>query len=772
MGLIIALSRSTLAILAHLEPDLIIPGALKRFYPSMQGLLEAHRTTTSLASLILLMPTIARHRLYRNHITTLLGLALPGIDTNDLTKTNLTLTFMISTCMLIPLWNLSDPGDETALASKWIQEQMEVLEKMPGDDIPPSDPSDPEAPRTDFTEDELDAIARSSTGGLEEWLVSFFNQIFGFLSNMPDPHKVAKTAEESLIPLITLAVSTVLQSLEPKLFTLALHKMQTFITGNVYHNAGDATANICRAFVEIRPEESLDAFLQPIVTNIREEIMENGAGKSGRITTTEVLPRDRTLLWNLKIFFALLGPRTGSTLYQYINAPNSMIKDTIRLMAMECKGTTFHYIGKSLVNSISSLTGIYTLARPLVRKERLVFAGSRLIVEASLADWAPLTDPEKLDVKWHIPTEDEIAYALEILQEFATIMVQRIRKLVSGNSVTNGSTWTDDLREPLKYLMAVMLAAIPLYQRCSPCEEWEIKSEDVPDIDPPETLVDEDEAMEIDPADVEEDDTGDDEDEGESDDTDAPSGRGQKYADGFINNPLSHENFKKLYTIHMEIGDTLSFVAKHLRDHRKDDVQATIEIITSTFCWLHPHGLAHMNDIRMEMTTAAISTVKRSTFQVKGLGKTYYPEAFLVQRVESMHRERVSNNLILKPTRPWWQNGMISQIVALTINSYLDIRRAAQASLYGIIRRTKKWAPMVILPLFNALKDVDNLDTIKGALHMLHINTIEHTIARNWNYLSEYIERIIYVCQKIDRVCHFRVLLICSLPFKILLLAM
>ena len=113
----------------------------------MQGLLEAHRTTTSLSSLSILMPTIARHRIYRNHITTLLGLALPGIDPNDLSKTTLSLTFMISTCMLIPLWDLSDEGDHTAVASRWISSQMEILETMPTDDYP--EPTEDDEPLID-----------------------------------------------------------------------------------------------------------------------------------------------------------------------------------------------------------------------------------------------------------------------------------------------------------------------------------------------------------------------------------------------------------------------------------------------------------------------------------------------------------------------------------------------------------------------------------------------------------------------------------------------
>lgn len=37
--------------LAYLEPDLVLPGALQRFYPSLQGLVEVHRTTSSLNGL-------------------------------------------------------------------------------------------------------------------------------------------------------------------------------------------------------------------------------------------------------------------------------------------------------------------------------------------------------------------------------------------------------------------------------------------------------------------------------------------------------------------------------------------------------------------------------------------------------------------------------------------------------------------------------------------------------------------------------------------------
>ena len=39
---------------------------------------------------------------------------------------------------------------------------------------------------------------------------------------MPDQHKNAKPAEEVMVPMITLAVSTVLHTVEPALYTLAM----------------------------------------------------------------------------------------------------------------------------------------------------------------------------------------------------------------------------------------------------------------------------------------------------------------------------------------------------------------------------------------------------------------------------------------------------------------------------------------------------------------------------------------------------------------------
>lgn len=93
-----------------------------------------------------------------------------------------------------------------------------------------------------------------------------------------------------------------------------------------------------------------------------------------------------------------------------------------------------------------------------------------------------------------------------------------------------------------------------------------------------------------------------------------------------------------------------------------------------------------MNDIRLEMTNSAKYNIRRAAFVIKSLGKGYYPEAILgkpttnaadnvVQKMEMMHRERSSHNAVVKPTRTWWQDELIKDVIDMTISPYIDVRR-------------------------------------------------------------------------------------------------
>lgn len=101
------LAISTLRLLAFLDQNLILPGALQRIYPAMQGLVEVHRTIPSIRALSVLFNIMAKAKGYRCHIITLLRLLLPGIDANDLEKTSHALSCIEVVSYIVPFHNLT-----------------------------------------------------------------------------------------------------------------------------------------------------------------------------------------------------------------------------------------------------------------------------------------------------------------------------------------------------------------------------------------------------------------------------------------------------------------------------------------------------------------------------------------------------------------------------------------------------------------------------------------------------------------------------------------
>lgn len=309
-------SLSTLQSLAYLEPTLILPGALQRIYPAMQGLVEVHRTISSIRALQMLSRIVARTKGFRCHLTTLLGLALPGIDANDLDKTMHSLAFIQAVCYNIPLTDLtkvpkrekselngdyevvdheSPPasGGSTAIAVEWVTAQVGRFEQEgPGLEVDYA---------SELSDEDEEAILKSSTAGFAEFVISFLGRVFTLLQNLPDAARVKSGGpEENVVNTLPATFSPLLASLSPELYDVALEHVARFISNHVVHQARDAMAFICNALVKISPKKALQRLLPELISSIKSEISENGAG-STRTTGSEILPRDRALVWHVSL---------------------------------------------------------------------------------------------------------------------------------------------------------------------------------------------------------------------------------------------------------------------------------------------------------------------------------------------------------------------------------------------------------------------------------------------------------------------------------------
>ncbi|KMU88953.1 proteasome activator complex subunit 4 [Coccidioides immitis H538.4] len=233
---------------------------------------------------------------FRCHITTLLGLALPGIDANDLEKSLHSLAFIQSVCYNIPFEDLTQGREDVngnMLAMQWITGELERMEEEGAAVEMNYD--------TDLSDEVEERILRSSTTGFGEFLISFLGRVFTLLENLPDAARVRSgSPEENVLNTLPATFTPLLASLSPELYDVALHKIVDFVAEHVIHQARDAVAFICNALCKVNPEKALKRFIPLLIRSIRTEIDENGAA-STRTTGSDVLPRDRGLVWNVSM---------------------------------------------------------------------------------------------------------------------------------------------------------------------------------------------------------------------------------------------------------------------------------------------------------------------------------------------------------------------------------------------------------------------------------------------------------------------------------------
>jgi hypothetical protein len=174
-----------------------------------------------------------------------------------------------------------------------------------------------------------------------------------------------------------------------------------------------------------------------------------------------------------------------------------------------------------------------------------------------------LVDADKLDVKWHVPNDEETEMAIQVFDDAAKYGLEWVQKMLDEEEP--GPSWTDELRQSLKYLLAAMLGSVPLFQRCPPQHDWVVERPVEPELAEPMSVDSEEEE----------------EEEEEDDDDDAASGpANQTYIDGYINQPLNPKQVNLMQANYIAIGLALKNVAGYLWENRPDDMQAFIELST------------------------------------------------------------------------------------------------------------------------------------------------------------------------------------------------
>ncbi|WPH00129.1 Proteasome activator complex subunit 4 [Acrodontium crateriforme] len=731
-------SLSTLQSLAYLEPNLILPGALQRIYPAMQGLVEVHRTISSIRALQMLCNIIAKTKGFRCHLTTLLGLALPGIDANDLDKTMHTLAFIQAVCYNIPLHDLSkepsrvksdlnsdyevvDPdsslaaGSGTALAVEWITGQVGRFDQEgPGIEIDYMN---------ELSEEDEEAILKSSTAGFAEFIISFLGRVFTLLQNLPDAARVKSgSPEENVVNTLPAAFTPMLASLSPELYDLALEHIAKFIAGHVVHQARDAMAFICNALVKISPKKALSRLLPELISSIRNEIDENGAG-STRTTGSEILPRDRALVWYVSIL-SMCVVHVGRDVIDF----KDELFELAGFMQDTCKGIPLVHVSNFVHHLLLNLTVTYTMDYCLYEKGEL----ERGLTPDS---WGKAGDPTNLEIQWHVPQQDELSFAIRIFEAQGGRALNALSELISETAPIArdgvGKDWSDEVSRHLVLLRLVISGMSRLFRSddgtVTPytfdCAE---SHGQVVGIDESNDGTN-DSAVDL----------------GEPDDDKVK--RSFQYPTGY---PLEigSPQYDAVHKLRKSAGETLHKIHEFLVKNQEDDVPCFNALYTAYKSWFVDIGIERSAHVLDRLTR--LLSADTHPFKFSGTRKQY-PRPLLVRRANLYHFQRLRFNEDPRAASEL-DKTLLLDLAHSSTSLYTDIRRTSQSAAEQAMKSIVGAKPLVIPVLLDALDDAlkkSEHPRIKGAVYSLLFGSLAKPIGRNWKFAPTMIRLFIRVTE-------------------------
>ena len=706
-------SLSSLQSLAYLEPSLILPGALQRIYPSMQGLVEVHRTTSSLRALHVLSRIMARTKGFRCHVTTMLGLALPGVDANDLEKTLYTLSYIQSVCYNIPFQDLTrgiEGVSGSLLALDWITSEVDRMEQE-GVNVE----CDYQNGLSDVDEE---LILRSSTAGFSEFVSAFLGKVFTLLENLPDAAR-ARTGspEENVINTLPATFLPLFACLSPDLYDMALGKVADFVANHVIHQARDAMAFICSSVCKVNPEKALKRLIPILISSIRTEIDENGAA-STRTTGTDVLPRDRGLVWSVSML-SMCVVHVGDTVLPY----KKELFEIAVYMEKRCKGTPTLHVSNFTHHLLLNLTGTY--ARDFKLYEEDITARG-----VGPQDWGTTPDPQKLNIKWHVPSKEEVQFSVDLIKAQGGSALQQLRELIAETSSVKrdgaGKDWSDEVSRNLMMIRLLISGVCVLFDSKGVSAEPTDSepSTDAEMVDAPQVISDEegDEGA-TDPL------------ESTNDDAVKPTFR---YPSGYVldeDDPM----YKDLHEFRDRVGRTLHDVHRFLVEKQEDDVTCFGALYTAYRSWFIDVGIERSARVLDRVTRLLAADIH--PYKVSGLRKEY-PRPLLIRRATLYHLQRLRHNSYPRP-KTELSKLLLFDLAESAISLYTEVRKHAQSAGEAACKSIIGSRTMLIPPLLRAFEEgVKNNDfpRIKGSMYSLLFSTLSKPISRDWRYAPRVIK--------------------------------
>ncbi|KAI5747715.1 hypothetical protein M8J77_017735 [Diaphorina citri] len=375
--------------LALLRPAIVIPPLIERMYYTLDSITEPHKLTCVMQCMVAVArPLVQSADVYPEGITHVIPLmiaVLPGIDPNDLHKCFVTIQYLSTFAILIPIVNSSD-------AAKY----------------------------HNLTEEE--SIVCNATAQFEDFIVQFLDRLFVLvessilestrLEREQENRSTMESLAEGAIDSIT---KTLLDQTSTQIFKVALDKVFAFTTSHILETkvSGSLLAHICGSFAKVNPELTLHRFVPHLVKTIL------GLTSGGDVQKEENL--DKELLYYLQILGGVINV-SSPCLLEYIPSISQVLDIALYLSNKE----GYALASKILINVLSSATQI----RPVNSKAYSKSYDLPTSEFLPIREWGKNGNLQDLNLQWYIPGTAEVSAVQGLVSRYLPRELDRIDRFM------------------------------------------------------------------------------------------------------------------------------------------------------------------------------------------------------------------------------------------------------------------------------------------------------------------------------------------------------
>ncbi|KAG8866672.1 hypothetical protein FRC20_007837 [Serendipita sp. 405] len=490
--------QSALKSMISMEPDLILPSILERAVEALETLTETQRTLAIIKGLSAVCTGMTSRDMYypgAKHISPVLELLIPGIDLNDPTKTICTSSLIKDVAQFIKFGDLTEfnfavsgangfasPLQAAGTPSYHLNSAPGTPSRMSGTSTPTrivlpvinigygftgdETPNDSEPRLSDHEED---ALVKESTSTFSNFVTSWFHRVIKLMESLPEEGQPGTRAggeeEAGVIDNIGSTSMLICQHLSDQLFDLVLNQLHEYATTCVRPNALRAIHQLAECLANANPKKTLERFMPHCLQHIKTEL-EHGASSQRTTSSSEALPSDATLHWNLAILRGAMY-KDGRELLPY----KQELKETLMLLVDKTLSKRGYQWGSRLLYSVLlACTNTYPLEDRFVNPDEW---NGTAFLHSHHKKWGKLYRMGETFISWHVPSQPELDFVMELFDDVVSPTLGKLEDLLADN-VTRDLAWRSDFCRLLSYVQEAFSGIAGLMKEDATKEEKEL----------------------------------------------------------------------------------------------------------------------------------------------------------------------------------------------------------------------------------------------------------------------------------------------------------